>query len=399
MNGKKTKLPVPRARRFRNNDAARTHIESVRWDGTVACPSCSTRIRRQGGNARGRYFCEKCRWFSCRTGTAFERSRVPLTKWLLAIREMATSPEAVSPSHLFRYLELRSYHTAQKMCATLSEAARVPDDLVSLLIQRECEAMDRARHAALANRKAKVSRTAKPRSRSGVPPTDGIGRRIKKNAGINDRYSLSEAAARLGWREEDLIALSRAPGAYKVIDCIDDKMVVRDANIQPLQNLFVSKADLLADPEVGNTVDRWRSRPVKQDPLPPRPWQLLKAAFERYERSRSKRKSVYVYLNEVTTTMTRCYRRAGARHSRRRLSRQGLQAALIESSTLSADRCNRYARAIRLVLQSPRYDRTLESFESILLAHGGLDRAVRGGTRQSPLRVAVVSTSATRRWP
>lgn len=62
-------------------------IHRLRWPEGVICPRCQGReiwVMREGGIAR--YRCKGCRrHFSLRTGTVFERSRLPLTKWVLAI--------------------------------------------------------------------------------------------------------------------------------------------------------------------------------------------------------------------------------------------------------------------------------------------------------------------------
>lgn len=62
-------------------------IHRLRWPEGVSCPRCQSReiwAMREGGLAR--YRCKRRqRHFSLRTGTVFERSRLPLTKWVLAI--------------------------------------------------------------------------------------------------------------------------------------------------------------------------------------------------------------------------------------------------------------------------------------------------------------------------
>ena len=62
-------------------------IHRLRWPTGVGCPACQSRqiwaMREQG---IVRYRCKGCRrHFSLRTGTFFESSRLPLTKWVLAI--------------------------------------------------------------------------------------------------------------------------------------------------------------------------------------------------------------------------------------------------------------------------------------------------------------------------
>ena len=62
-------------------------IHRLRWPTRVSCPACQGQqiwaMREQG---IVRYRCKGCRCrFSLRTGTLFEGSRLPLTKWVLAI--------------------------------------------------------------------------------------------------------------------------------------------------------------------------------------------------------------------------------------------------------------------------------------------------------------------------
>lgn len=62
-------------------------IHRLRWPTGASCPACQGRqiwVMREQGIVR--YRCKDCRChFSLRTGTFFEGSRLPLTKWVLAI--------------------------------------------------------------------------------------------------------------------------------------------------------------------------------------------------------------------------------------------------------------------------------------------------------------------------
>lgn len=68
-------------------------IHRLRWPEGVICPVCHGReiwAMREGGIDR--YRCKGCRChFSLRTGTVFDRSRLPLTKWVLAIGLFASA--------------------------------------------------------------------------------------------------------------------------------------------------------------------------------------------------------------------------------------------------------------------------------------------------------------------
>jgi transposase-like protein len=71
----------------------------------------------------GWYHCRACRRkFTVRVGTLYERSHVPLHKWLLAAQVMATeNPRAVTAERLGSVLSV-SYRTAWRMTRRLRAA-------------------------------------------------------------------------------------------------------------------------------------------------------------------------------------------------------------------------------------------------------------------------------------
>src|ERR1700722_13831180 len=74
---------------FHDEHKAREYLESTRWRDGTACPRCSSSKRpyELKGNAHrpGLWKCAGClKQFTVKTGTILERSKVPLTKWLLA---------------------------------------------------------------------------------------------------------------------------------------------------------------------------------------------------------------------------------------------------------------------------------------------------------------------------
>lgn len=73
---------------FPDEDAARQWFEDQLWpDGQRACPRCGSDQTHRGPNENPMpYHCAECRkYFSVRTGTALERSKVPLRKWAFGI--------------------------------------------------------------------------------------------------------------------------------------------------------------------------------------------------------------------------------------------------------------------------------------------------------------------------
>jgi transposase-like protein len=112
---------------FHDETKAREHLESVRWPNGPFCPHCgSFNALRMAGDAHrvGLLNCRDCRkQFSVTMGTVFERSHLPLTKWLMANHLMNASKKGISAHQLHRMLNI-SYKTAWFMCHRIREAMR-----------------------------------------------------------------------------------------------------------------------------------------------------------------------------------------------------------------------------------------------------------------------------------
>jgi hypothetical protein len=75
-----------------------------------------------GKTQAGMFMCNGCRGkFTVRTGTIFERSHIPLHKWLLATHLMASSKQGVSARQLHRLLGI-TYKSAWFMAHRIREA-------------------------------------------------------------------------------------------------------------------------------------------------------------------------------------------------------------------------------------------------------------------------------------
>ena len=111
---------------FHDADKARAHLEATRWPHGPICPHCGVVDEATGlkGKAHrsGVFKCNACReQFTATVGTVFERSKVPLNKWLLASFLMASSKKGVSAHQLHRTLGV-TYKTAWFMAHRLREA-------------------------------------------------------------------------------------------------------------------------------------------------------------------------------------------------------------------------------------------------------------------------------------
>ena len=85
---------------FPDAESARLYLESRLWANGAACPACKSgeriTVRRNGF-----YRCNACQLdFTIRTGTIFERSHVPLHKWLYAMYLLVTARKGISSLQL-----------------------------------------------------------------------------------------------------------------------------------------------------------------------------------------------------------------------------------------------------------------------------------------------------------
>ena len=111
---------------FQDADKARAHLEATRWPHGPICPHCGVvneATALQGTHHRaGLYQCNACRdQFTATVGTVFERSKVPLNKWLLATYLISSSKMGYSAHQLHRTLGV-TYKTAWFMCHRIREA-------------------------------------------------------------------------------------------------------------------------------------------------------------------------------------------------------------------------------------------------------------------------------------
>jgi transposase-like protein len=113
---------------FQDADKARAHLEATRWPLGPVCPHCGSVNDATGLNGKahrpGVYQCnaKECReQFTATVGTVFERSKVPLNKWLLASYLMASSKKGISALQIQRTLGV-TYKTAWFMMHRLREA-------------------------------------------------------------------------------------------------------------------------------------------------------------------------------------------------------------------------------------------------------------------------------------
>src|ERR1700678_1203620 len=85
---------------FPDQETARTYLESRLWPNGPKCPVCVLGERITARN-EGFYRCNQCKEdFTVRTGTIFERSHVPLHKWVYAMYLLVTARKGISSMQL-----------------------------------------------------------------------------------------------------------------------------------------------------------------------------------------------------------------------------------------------------------------------------------------------------------
>jgi len=123
---------------FSDERKAREYFEAIRWPNGPVCPHCgnadASRIYEIAANVahkvrEGLRECQECHGqFTVRTGSVMESSHLPLTKWTLAYRLMASAKKGISAHQMHRTLGV-TYKTAWFLCHRIREAMRdIPTD-------------------------------------------------------------------------------------------------------------------------------------------------------------------------------------------------------------------------------------------------------------------------------
>ena len=113
---------------FPTEEAARAWFESVIWPDGRHCPKCGSLRTCEASHAKMPYWCTDCRsYFSVKTGTAMQSSKIPMRKWAIAIYLCLTSLKSVSSMKLQRDIGV-SQPTAWFMLHRIRKAWGDDDD-------------------------------------------------------------------------------------------------------------------------------------------------------------------------------------------------------------------------------------------------------------------------------
>jgi transposase-like protein len=118
-------------KKFPDAESARIYLEEKRWNGKPACPKCEkaeNQHKKMRNGKAGYYFCYHCKLvYTVRTGTIFERSHVPLDKWLFTIYLVVTARKGISSMQLSKEIGV-TQPTAWFMLQRIREACNNDKD-------------------------------------------------------------------------------------------------------------------------------------------------------------------------------------------------------------------------------------------------------------------------------
>jgi len=108
---------------FHDAEKARNWLEALLWPDGPVCGHCGVVKEATAiADRTGLYQCNACRkQFTVTVGTVFERSHIPLNKWLMAAFLLCASKKGISAHQMHRILGI-TYKSAWFMCHRLREA-------------------------------------------------------------------------------------------------------------------------------------------------------------------------------------------------------------------------------------------------------------------------------------
>jgi transposase-like protein len=156
---------------FTDEHKAREWLEARVWPTGPVCPHCgvtSEHVTKLEGTKHrpGVYQCNECReQFTVTVKTVFERSKIPLSKWLAALFMLTASKKGVSAHQIHRSLDI-SYKSAWFMMHRLREAMRT-GDLAPLGGSGKTVEADETYFGPVEERKPSAQRKGRPYTKGG----------------------------------------------------------------------------------------------------------------------------------------------------------------------------------------------------------------------------------------
>jgi transposase-like protein len=141
-----------------DQETARVYLESRLWPNGVICPQCKSG-ERITTRKDGFYACNACDKlkFTVRTGTIFERSHVPLNKWIYAMYLLVTARKGISSLQLAKEIGV-TQKSAWFMLQRLREACGSDMDKLRGIVEVDETFVGGLEYAKHENKKLKEGR-------------------------------------------------------------------------------------------------------------------------------------------------------------------------------------------------------------------------------------------------
>ena len=125
--------------RFPDHESCLEHLERVRWGDTPACPHCGSLsvARKADMHRQGRWNCHDCKSsFNVLSGTIYEKTKLPLQKWFLAVSLFLNAKKSVSSYQLSRDLDMNQ-KSAWYMAMRIRRAMVDRDTMLSGIVEAD----------------------------------------------------------------------------------------------------------------------------------------------------------------------------------------------------------------------------------------------------------------------
>ena len=126
-------------RRFPDHESCIEHLENVRFEDEPYCPLCGGLkvARKADGERVGRWNCYDCKSsFNVLSGTIFQKTKIDLQKWFLAIGILLNAKKSVSSHQLARDLDM-TQQTAWYMAMRIRKAMATNGELLQGIIEAD----------------------------------------------------------------------------------------------------------------------------------------------------------------------------------------------------------------------------------------------------------------------